>query len=86
MRRKSVNHHLNATLGAMAVRTLDGLSLAVWGLVVRAGLTQNAQYNGSWLTSYGADVFGPIALWWGWRRTIFALPTYGAEMARQKRY
>jgi hypothetical protein len=71
---------LRISLGATAVRVLDWLSLIVWGLVVVVGVMQAQQYNGGWLTSYGGDVFGPIAFWWGLRRTIFASLTFGAEI------
>lgn len=81
MQRKSASNQLKATLGKGAVRALDWGSLLVWGLVALVGIMQAKQYNGGWLTSYGGDVFGPIAFWWGLRRTIFASLPYGAELA-----
>jgi hypothetical protein len=42
---------------------------------------QAQRINGGWLTSYGGDVFGPLAFWWALRRTMFASPKYGAEIA-----
>jgi len=73
--------HLNAMLGKDAVRVLDWLSLVVWGLVALVGIMQAKQYKGGWLTSCGGDVFGPIAFWWGLRRTVFASLRYGTEIA-----
>ncbi len=72
---------LHTTLGRRTVRILDWLSLVVWALVAVVGVMQARQYNGGWLTSYGGDVFGPIAFWWGLRRTVFASPKAGAEIA-----
>ncbi len=81
MHGKSSSTHLKARLGEDAVRVLDWGSLLVWALVALVGFMQAEQYNGGWLTSYGGDVFGPIAFWWTLRRTIFASPKYGAEIA-----
>jgi hypothetical protein len=78
---EAATNHLRATLGDQAVRVLDWLSLLVWGLVAVVGIMQSRHEDGGWLTTYGGDVFGPMAFWWGLRRTVFASLKFGAEIA-----
>ncbi len=78
-RRNAIKAALDAGLGPRAVRVLDWLGLLIVVLVNVVGQLQTRRVDAGWITSYGGDIVGPMMVWWGARRTLFATTRAAAE-------
>jgi hypothetical protein len=68
------------TVGRRAIQVQDWISVVLLAACFWIGQVQASDAPRSFLTSYGADLVGPVALYWPLRRTLFREHPNGSEV------
>lgn len=63
-----------------AIQVQDWISVVLFAACFWIGQVQASDAPRSFLTSYGADLVGPVALYWPLRRTLFREHPNGSEV------